>query len=89
MGILYYLEYSKLKKNQQLNVIEKGSKERLWYHCYGYLGKQSLKKLTGKGLYTVLIMMYLKRLVSVKHVLVEIITEVRFIALGYMIKRIT
>ena len=50
MGILYYLEYSKLKKNQQLNVIEKGSKERLWHHCYGYLGEQSLKKLTGKRL---------------------------------------
>ena len=69
-------------------MIEKGSKERLWHHCYGYLGEQSLKKLTGKGLYTVLIMMYLKRLVSVKHVLVEIITEVRFRALGYMIKEL-
>ena len=31
-------------------MIEKGSKERFWHHCYGYLGEQSLKKLTGKRL---------------------------------------
>ena len=39
-------------------MIEKGSKERLWHHCYGYLGELSLKKLAWKGLYTVLIMDY-------------------------------
>ena len=53
MGSLYYLEYNELKKNQQLTVIEKESKEskeRLWHHCYGYLGEQNLKKVTGKRL---------------------------------------
>ena len=50
VGTLYYLEYNKLKKNQQLNVIEKKSKERHWHRCYGHLGEQNLKKLAGKRL---------------------------------------
>ena len=49
-GYSILLRIQQIKKNQQLNVIEKGSKERLWHHCYGYLGEQSLKKLTGKRL---------------------------------------
>ena len=49
-GSLYYLEYNELKKNQQLTVIEKESKERLWHHCYGHLGEQNLKKVAGKRL---------------------------------------
>ena len=50
VGSLYYLEYNELKKNQQLNVIEKESKERLWHRRYGHLGEQNLKKLAGKRL---------------------------------------
>ena len=45
-----YLEHNELKKNHQMIMIEKDSKERLWYHRYGFLGKQNLKKLAGKRL---------------------------------------
>ena len=48
MGNLYYLEFC--RKPQQLNVVEKKSKERLWHRQYGHLGEQSLKKLASKEL---------------------------------------
>ena len=48
VGNLYYLEFC--RKLQQLNVVEKKSKERLWHRRYGHLGEQSLKKLARKEL---------------------------------------
>ena len=48
VGNLYYLEFC--RKPQQLNVVEKRSKERLWHRRYGHLGEQSLKKLARKEL---------------------------------------
>ena len=89
VGSLYYLEYNKLMKNQQLNVVEKKNNERCWHHCYGHFSKQEVKNWLIKGLYTVLIVTYLKRLVSLKHVLAESITEASSEHWGYMFKRIT
>ena len=50
MGNLYYLQCKEVEKNQQMNVVEKGTKERLWHRRYGHLGEKSLKKLAGKRL---------------------------------------
>ena len=48
VGNLYYLELC--RNTQQLNVVEKESKERLWHRRYGHLGEQSLQKLAKREL---------------------------------------
>ena len=48
VGNLYYLEFC--RKPQQLNVVGKESKERLWHRRYGHLGEQSLRKIARKEL---------------------------------------
>ena len=48
VGSLYYLE---CKQNpQQLSVIEKESKHRLWYRQHGHLNERSLQQLANKDL---------------------------------------
>ena len=46
VGNLYYLEFC--QKLQQLNVVQKESKERLWHCRYGHLCEQSLRKMVRK-----------------------------------------
>ena len=48
VGNLHYLEFC--WKPQQLNVVGKESKERLWHCRYGHLGEQSLWKIARKEL---------------------------------------
>ena len=48
VGNLYCLEFC--RRTQQLNVVEKEGKERLWHRRYGHLGEQSLQKLAKKKL---------------------------------------
>ena len=50
VGSLYYLEYTELNKVQQLSVVIKGSKEKLWHCRYGHLGEINLKNLASNGL---------------------------------------
>ena len=50
VGSLYYLECTELNKVQQLSVVIKGSKERLWHRRYGHLGEKNLKNLASNGL---------------------------------------
>ena len=48
VGNLYCLEFC--RRTQQLNVVEKEGKERLWHRRNGHLGEQSLQKLAKKKL---------------------------------------
>ena len=50
VGSLYYLKCKELEHNQQLSVVEREGKERLWHCRYGHLGEKNLKKLVGKRL---------------------------------------
>ena len=50
VGSLYFLEVC--RKPQQLNLVEKKNKERLWHRRYGHLSECSLQKLAKKELVT-------------------------------------
>ena len=50
VGSLYYLECKQRSRNQQLSVVEKESKERIWHRRFGHLGEQNVNRLARKQL---------------------------------------